>query len=71
MKLRDIVEQIDIQGKVIVKEWDEQKETDNILMETESFNTFSFKNVLDRKIEYLYAIDKALIIEVEYIEKGR
>jgi len=64
MTLRDITDTITLQGNVTVKQWDEEKETYNILTETDSaiFNG----RVLDKEITYMYAIDGVgLVIEVE------
>jgi hypothetical protein len=59
MTIRDMQEQgIEIQGKIIVKKYDEQKSKYNILDETES-STFN------REITYIYAEGNSLIIEVE------
>lgn len=64
MTIRDLTDQgIEIQGDVTVKQWDEKKETYNILCETDAaiFNN----KVLDREIKFMWAIDNTLIIEVE------
>ena len=52
MTLRDIEDTIEIQGKVIVKKWIEEKNDYKVLAETESA-IFPDK-VLDREIKYMY-----------------
>jgi hypothetical protein len=64
MTLRDLTENMEIQGNVIVKQWNEEKETYNILVETES--AIFTEEVLDMEILYMYAVNNSLIIEVEY-----
>jgi hypothetical protein len=62
MTLRDIEDTIEIQGKVTVKHFDEEKETYNILVETES--AIFTEEVLDMEITFMYCENNSLIIEV-------
>lgn len=63
MTIKDLSKSVYVEGKIIIKEWDEKAETYNTLQETEEGN---FDNsVLNRKIKYMYAVDSNLTIEVE------
>jgi hypothetical protein len=62
MTVLDITASIEIQGNVIIKQWDEDKNTYNILAETD---TGIFENgTQDMEIKFMYAIDNTLVIEV-------
>lgn len=63
MTLRDITDAMTVQGNLTVKQWNEEKETYNILAETDI--VIIPENVLDMEITYMYAIDNGLIVEVE------
>jgi hypothetical protein len=62
LTIRDLTDQFEIQGNVIVKQWDDNKETYNILRETDS--AIFTEEVLDLEIKYMYAVDNTLMIEI-------
>ena len=71
MTLRDLMEQIEIQGGVIIKRFEDDGETEIVLLETTDFECDKRKlqdGDLDRRVTYLYpvVIDMAYLgIEVE------
>ena len=64
MTIRDILNSgIEVQGKVIVRKWIEEKNDNKIFCETE-LAIFPEK-VLDKEITHMWAMDNNLIIEIE------
>lgn len=71
MTLRDLMEQIEIQGGAVIKRFEDDGETEIIILETTDFECDRHKlqdSDLDRRITYLYPVvmDMAYLgIEVE------
>lgn len=71
MTLRDLMNQIEIQGGVIIKRFEDDGETEISILDTADFECDRYKlqdNDLDRRVIYLYpgAMDIAyIVIEVE------
>lgn len=71
MTLRDLMNQIEIQGGVIIKRFEDDGETEISILDTADFECDRYKlqdNDLARRVIYLYpgAMDIAyLVIEVE------
>jgi len=64
MTIRDIVNSgIEIQGKVTVRKWIEEKNDNEIFCETET--AIFPRKVLDKEITHMWAMDDSLIIEIE------
>jgi DNA polymerase II large subunit len=61
MTIRDLMDQVELNGDIEVKQWDEDKETYILLSD-------AFENVeeryKDRKIQYMYSANNRLVIEV-------
>lgn len=62
LTIRDLTDQFEIQGNVVVKEWIDGKERYNILCKSDSaiFNN----KVIDKEIKYMYSENDKLVIEV-------
>lgn len=71
MTLRDLMEQIEIQGGVIIRRFEDDGETEISILDTTDFECDRYKlqdNDLDRRVIYLYPVvmDMAYLgIEVE------
>lgn len=68
MSIQDLIDQFEIQGRYIIKTWEEEVCDCVTLARGYDFECEKYdidEKIRDRKITYMYAIDDALNIEVE------
>lgn len=67
MSIRELIDQIEIQGAYHIKQWDDNGENCITLAKGEDFECENWDikdEYLEKKISYMYAIDGVLNIEV-------
>lgn len=66
MTLRDMVEQFDIQGRWVVKVWQDDCNDYAIIEQGEDLHPYQLEDAaLDAPVVYMYAIDGCLNIEID------
>ena len=67
MTIQDLIDQFEIQGAYHIKMWDDNIDDDITFAKGEDFECDKYKidyEILDKKIDYMYAVDGVLNIEV-------
>lgn len=70
MTIQDLINQFEIQGKFCIKEWNEEICDCEVIAIGNDFECDKHnieKDIMERKITYMYAIDNCLNIEVENV----
>ena len=66
MEVTDILSNIEVQGPVIIKKWDDEKEDFEIILETDQIEMRKGERCLeDLEIQYMYVADDTLVMEVQ------
>ena len=71
MTLRDMMEQITIQGNVVIKRFEDDGETEITIMESCDFECDRHKladDTLDRAVQYLYPVSQDMYMSFVCIE---
>lgn len=71
MTIRDLMENFTIQGRYVVKQWNNEEEIYKVVATGFSFENeiWQYDEVLDYDITYMYCQDDELIIEIAISEE--